>query len=266
METFLSDIREQFAEYYDSIVALTPRLLIALVMLVVFWYLSFYVKKLSTNRLQKNMNDSLLASFFARLIGSVIFILGLLFVLRFWGLTGVVGSILAGAGITAFVIGFALKDIGENFLAGILLAFKRPFRIGDTIEIAGVKGRVVSLNLRDTQMKTFDGKDVYMPNGTIVKNPLTNFTIDGFLRHEFELKIPVKSDYESKLKQIEDQVNLVEGVLKGRRKTSLQIKDISGGVVVVSVLFWVDTFTRKIPATQVKNKAMLTVQKIVDTW
>ncbi|MBS9523042.1 mechanosensitive ion channel [Litoribacter alkaliphilus] len=266
METFLSDIRGQFGEYYDTLVAITPRLLIALVLLVVFWYISYYVKRLSTSRLQKNMNDSLLASFFARLIGSLIFILGLLFVLRFWGLTGMVGSILAGAGITAFVIGFALKDIGENFLAGILLAFKRPFRIGDTIEIVGVQGRVVALNLRDTQIKTFDGKDVYMPNGTIVKSPLTNFTIDGFLRHGFDIKIPAKSDYDALLKQIEIEVNRVEGVLKGRRKTSIQVKDISGGTVVITILFWVDTFTKRVPATHVKNKVMLTIQKLVDSW
>ncbi|HAZ24509.1 MAG TPA: mechanosensitive ion channel protein MscS, partial [Algoriphagus sp.] len=96
-----------------------------------------------------------------------------------------VSGLLAGAGITAFVIGFALKDIGENFLAGILLAFKRPFKVGDTVDINGIRGVVLNLNLRDTQIKTPDGKDVFIPNATIIKNPLVNFTIDGFLRYDF---------------------------------------------------------------------------------
>jgi small-conductance mechanosensitive channel len=102
-------------------------------------------------------------------------------VFRFVGLTGVVSGLLAGAGISAFIIGFALKDIGENFLAGILLAFKRPFRVGDLVDIGGIRGTVLILNLRDTQIKTPDGKDVFIPNANIIKNPLVNFTIDGFI-------------------------------------------------------------------------------------
>ena len=87
---------------------------------------------------------------------------------------------LAGAGISAFIIGFALKDIGENFLAGIILAFKRPFRVGDIVDINGLKGKVLTLNLRDTQIKTGDGKDVFIPNAVIIKNPLSILPSMGF--------------------------------------------------------------------------------------
>ena len=63
--------------------------------------------------------------------------------MRILGLTGIAGSLLAGAGIGAFILGFAFKDLGENFLAGMMLAFKWPFDTGDLVEINGFKGPVL---------------------------------------------------------------------------------------------------------------------------
>lgn len=259
IETFLDDIQSQVVDNYDALVAVTPRLIIAIILLLIFWFLGYYVRKLANKRLEKNMNDSLLANFLAGLVRGIILIMGILFVLRFWGFTGVVTSILTGAGISAFIIGFALKDIGENFLAGILLAFKRPFKIGDVIEITGIKGRVVQLNLRDTQMKTEDGKDVYMPNGSIVKNPLINFTIDGFIRNQFDIKLDHGSDYNKAIQLMETKMQNVKGVLKGDRAPLVVLKEIADNAVVVTVFFWVNTFTRVPPFNKVKSNAMLEI-------
>jgi len=264
IETFLDDIQSQVVENYDTLVAITPRLIIAVILLVIFWFLGFYVKKLANKRLEKNMNDSLLANFLAGLVRGVILLLGILFVLRFWGFTGVVTSVLTGAGISAFIIGFALKDIGENFLAGILLAFKRPFKIGDVIEVSGVKGRVIQLNLRDTQIKTEDGKDVYMPNGSMVKNPLINFTIDGFIRNQFDIGLDHGSDYNGAIQIMEDKLQQVKGILKGDRAPLVVVKEIANNAVIITVFFWVNTFTRVPPFNKVKSRAQLVIIKALE--
>lgn len=264
IETFLDDIQTQVVENYDTLVAITPRLIIAIVLLVIFWFLGFYVKKLANQRLEKNMNDSLLANFLAGLVRGIILLMGILFVLRFWGFTGVVTSVLTGAGISAFIIGFALKDIGENFLAGILLAFKRPFKIGDVIEVSGVKGRVIQLNLRDTQIKTEDGKDVYMPNGSMVKNPLINFTIDGFIRNQFDIGLDHGSDYNAAIQLMEEKLQNVKGILKGSRAPVVVVKEIANNAVIITVFFWVDTFTRIPPFNKVKSRAMIVVVKALE--
>jgi len=264
IETFLDDIQTQVVENYDTLVAITPRLIIAIILLLIFWFLGLYIKKLANKRLEKNMNDSLLANFLAGLVRGIILLMGILFVLRFWGFTGVVTSVLTGAGISAFIIGFALKDIGENFLAGILLAFKRPFKIGDVIEVTGVKGRVVQLNLRDTQIKTEDGKDVYMPNGSMVKNPLINFTIDGFIRNQFDIGLDHGSDYNSAMQIMEEKIQNVKGILKGDRAPLVVVKEITNNAVIISVFFWVNTFTRVPPFNKVKSRAMLIVVKALE--
>tara|TARA_B110000046_G_scaffold47958_1_gene53064 strand:+ start:43216 stop:43455 length:240 start_codon:yes stop_codon:yes gene_type:complete len=68
---------------------------------------------------------------------------------------------LAGAGVTAILLGFAFKDIGENLLAGIMLAFNRPFTIGNVIELDGFLVTGKALQLRSTHLRTFDGRDIY---------------------------------------------------------------------------------------------------------
>lgn len=142
------------------------------------------VRLFADSRLKRRMHDPLLATFIANLIKAVLIVIGLLFMLRIVGLTGFAQIVLAGAGVSGFVIGFALKGIGENFLAGILLAFKRPFAVSDIIESNGVKGKVVALNLRDTQIRS-DSKDIYVPNALLIKNVLTNFNSGGFLLQDF---------------------------------------------------------------------------------
>ena len=182
MENFWNDLLDQVSAYYQSIVALMPKLVLGIIIILVFWYLSSLFKRWSGKWLRLRMDDPLLAVFLSRLVKATFLTIGLLAFLQVVGLGKAAGSLLAGAGISAFVIGFAFKDIGENFLAGILMAFKRPFRIGDVIESGDIKGTIIGLSLRDTQVKTFDGKDVYIPNGMILKNPIINYTIDGFLR------------------------------------------------------------------------------------
>ncbi|MFT4856902.1 MAG: small conductance mechanosensitive channel [Algoriphagus sp.] len=93
------------------------------------------------------MQDPLLANFLATILKALVILLGLLLIFRTIGLIGVVVGLLTDAGISAFIIGFALKDIGENLLAGILLVFKRPFRIGDVVDINRIRGEILTLNL-----------------------------------------------------------------------------------------------------------------------
>lgn len=109
------------------------------------------------------------------------------------------------------------------------MAFKRPFRVDDFVETGPVRGKVLALNIRDTRLKTPDDKDVYVPNANIIKNPLINYAIDGFLRFDFVVGLPAGSDCKALMKGIENAVNGVEGVLKKRRKTSVAITGISPG-------------------------------------
>ena len=77
------------------------------------------------------------------------------------------------------------KTLGENLLAGIMLAFNRPFNIGNVVEIDGFVGKVKALELRSTHLRIFNGKDIYIPNSSLIKNPRINYTQDGLSIHDY---------------------------------------------------------------------------------
>ena len=232
---------------------------IALLIFVLFLFLSKRLKTLLNRRLVNRMDDDLLANFLANIFGALVILIGLLVVFRVIGLTGMISGMLAGAGISAFVIGFALKDIGENFLAGIILAFKRPFRVGDVVDVNGIKGQVLTLNLRDTQLKTGDGQDIFIPNALIIKNPLINFTIDGFMRYDFIIGLDYGSEYESAMRLVRDVIVEVPGILKDPKKPTVWVTELAESTLNLQVTFWINTFEPRIPDMDVKSAAILKV-------
>ena len=242
MENFLQDVFKHLETYYYSIVDLTPKFILAVVVILVSWFIATRVGIFAGNRLKVRMHDRLLATFIARLIKSVLIIIGVLIMFKIIGLDGIAQSMLAGAGISAFVIGFALKDIGENFLAGILLAFKRPFSIGDIIESNGVKGEVINLNLRDTEVKS-DSKIIYIPNALLIKNTLINYNSAGFLLQTFTVGLEFGSDYNHAIALVKEVLERNDEVTDKDHNDSAIITDVTAGVAQLNIRYWVQTGT-----------------------
>ncbi|RZJ65586.1 MAG: mechanosensitive ion channel [Flavobacterium sp.] len=240
MQEFINDLLKNLESYYNKIVDVTPKLLLALIVIVLAWMIAARVKMFADVRLKKRMHDALLATFIANLLKAVLIIIGFFIMFRIVGLTSIASSILAGAGISAFIIGFALKDIGENFLAGILLAFKRPFSVGDIIESTGVKGKVIALNLRDTQIKS-DGKDIYIPNAVLIKNTLINYNRGGFLLQDFTVGLEYGSDYNKAIALVKSVLEAENDIVKEGFKNVVVISGIVGAAPQLNVRYWVKT-------------------------
>jgi len=246
---------------FEKTIAFLPKIGLGIIVLSLFVLLSWLIKSIITKRIKPKTKNPLLAVFLGKLVAFAITITGFVFFLNVIGLGGIAKHIMAGAGITTFIIGFAFKDIGENFLSGILMAFKSPFKIGDLIETNGTIGYVNELNTRDSVIKTLDGIDVYIPNSQLIKAPLFNYTIDGFLRYE----IAIGLDYSSDIKKIKELIisallNIPE-VLQGDKKPVVVIDELAVSTVNVKVLYWIDTFKSKSRAfhLQVKTKVMETL-------
>jgi small conductance mechanosensitive channel len=147
---------------------------LTLLFIVVGFIIANFVKRRVRKRLANKSPNHITATFISQIISFVLKTIVLLVSLYLLGLDSFTNKILAGAGLLTFVIGFALKDIGENFLAGIILAFKSPFKLDDLIEVNEIIGFVKDISIRETLLKTPDGKDVFLSNSIILKNPLNN--------------------------------------------------------------------------------------------
>ena len=173
------------------------------------------------------------------------------------GLGGVATGILTAAGASAVVLGFAFKDIGENFIAGIILAFNRPFNVEDTVEIGENFGKVKALVFRYTKLKTFDGKDVYIPNSDVIKKPVTNYTEDGFFRWNFTIGIAYEDNIDGAKRTVMEALRKEPKVIEDAEHENFVIEDeLATSTVNLKVFFWVDT-------KDFRRQAMITKGNVV---
>lgn len=233
-------------QFYNSSIEYFRENYINLAFILVFVILgfvlsSFIQRKIKISLANKSPNH-ITANFTSQIIGFFLKSIIVFTTLYLLGLSSFTNKLLAGAGLLTFVVGFALKDIGENFLAGIILAFKSPFKLDDLIEVNGIIGHVKDINIRETLVKTPDGKDVFLPNSIILKNPLYNYTIDGFLRYEFTVGIAYENNPTEAIKLILETVNKVEEVLKGDKAPAITISELSTNTININVKFWIDTY------------------------
>lgn len=257
---FYQDLSETFAQYYDSIVELLPKVSIAIILFIGFYFISVVVKRILLKYLKKSLDDQLLVKFIARLVQIIIISATILMCLKVIGLGSLVTGLLGTAGVGAFVLGFAFKDIGEHFLAGILLAFNRPFRIGDTVELHGTKGVVSTLNLRNTKIKSFDGQDIFIPNGNIVKNKVINYTLDGYYRYDFNMILDNTVDVASTILLLKSTLSKVPGILQDPKAPFISVSINENNSLVFTALYWLNTDNKNISAGATKNNAISMVK------
>lgn len=248
----MEDLKYQLETYYDSTMAYLPDLIIGIVILILSWFIANNIKGKLAKVLVDREIDSLLAKFIGRIVKVTIVIIGFLLFLRFAGFGDVAAGVLGTAGVGAFIIGFAFKDIGENFLAGFILAFNRPFMKGDLVELNGEKGSVISLNMRDTHLKTYDGRDVFVPNANIIKNTLINYTIDGFIRNHVSIRIEYDADIKKAIEEILEELNEIPGILKEVKSPSVAVDDIQHNAIILNVYYWLDTFDKEVNGSKIK--------------
>lgn len=121
-----------------------------------------------------------------------------------------------------------------------MLAFKRPFSVGDIIESNGVKGKVVALNLRDTQIKS-DSKNIYIPNALLIKNTLVNFNSEGYLLQDFTIGLEYGSDYKKALSLITEVMKADNDIVDKGYSNSAVVSGITGNTIQINIRYWVQT-------------------------
>ncbi|WP_425392722.1 mechanosensitive ion channel family protein [Ekhidna sp.] len=238
----LNKVEEAFQNIYQSIYENAPDIIIGIILFILFLFIGYAIKMLVVIRLKKRSNDQLLVNFIGRIVFFTFFIFASVLFLNQIGLGKAAGGLLAGAGVSAIIIGFAFKDIGENFLAGFFLAFGRPFNIGDVIEVNGLMGKVKALNFRNTHIRTFDGKDIYIPNAMLLKNPLQNYTGDGLLRYNFIVGVDYNEDLAKVSKIIQEALAKNERILQGGELAPfIQLEGFGTNTIDFNVFYWVDS-------------------------
>lgn len=259
-KTSTETITDSLVNYYDEFLNAIPRIALAIFIIVAGVLIARAITNFYKTRIQKKATDPLMARFLAQAIRFVLTCIVIMLALKAAGLDGVASGVLTAVGGGAIVLGFAFQDIGKNFLAGIILAFNRPFDINDTIMIDPHFGKVKALNFRYTQIKTSDGRDIFIPNSDVLTKPVQNYTADGFFRHDFVVGIGYEDDIESVKNIIYDILCKTEGVVQDEDHENFVIEEeLSSSTINLKVFFWVHTKDYRVAARVLRGSIIKTV-------
>lgn len=235
-------IQKSLNNYYEGFLSILPRLALALLVVVLGVLIAQLLTNFYRRKFLKESDDPLMSKFLTQAVKLVLIIVAIMFALRIAGLDGLAAGLLTAVGGSAIILGFAFQDIGKNFLAGIILAFNRPFHINDTIKIDDIFGKVKALSFRYSHIKTFDGRDIFIPNSDVLTKPVENYTADGFYRLDFVVGIGYEDDIESAKRVIQKVLDENEDIVKDIEHENYVIEDnLAASTVNLKVFFWVYT-------------------------
>lgn len=228
---------EPFSSLADGFLAALPNVLIALLIFAVSYYAGVWLSRLLRRVLYKQNAEPGVSHLLAQLLKWTIISLGVIAALqRFFNIT----AFLAGLGIIGFTIGFALQNIMQNFASGVILLVQQPFKVGDNVGIAGFDGTALKIGLRTTEMKTLDGRIVFLPNADVLSQPIINYTRAKSRRVFLSINIPYDADNELVRGILLDEAKRVPGFVNSPEPLVL-FHTFGAYSIELSLLFWVDT-------------------------
>jgi small-conductance mechanosensitive channel len=222
----------------DNFLARLPSLFLAIIVFLLFYFASILAGRLIRRATQQHRQN--LGVVFARLAGAAIVFLGLLVSFSVVAPSFQAGDLIKVLGIGSVAIGFAFQNILQNFLAGLLLLWAEPFRVGDQIKLDAFEGTVEAIQTRATTIKTYDGRRVVIPNADLFTHSVIVNTAFDARRWEYDFSTKAPDDLTKLKTLLVETARKVEGVLPDPAPEALVIElgDLDSGIVKIHLTWW----------------------------
>lgn len=256
-----SQIGKAFSDLTSSAIAQIPNILAGIVVIALFWLGS---KALAAVLKGIGQRSGLAPNFVALLnrIGSfVIVLLGILFAAVIIFPSFRLGDLVAGLGLSSVAVGFAFKDIFQNFFAGLFLLWRQPFKVGDEIKAGGFEGTVEAITARSTRIRTYDGERAVIPNADVYTQSVLVYTAFEKRRTQFTVGIGYPDSIEEARSVIHKTLDGIEGVLKDPEPW-VYVTELAGSSVNLTVYFWTQTARRE--ALRVRDQVATGIKLALD--
>lgn len=229
---------ERFMNRIEQFVAFLPLALIAAAACGIVVFMGFALARMRQpwERLAPN---TFIAEIYRQLLRIAFVIFGIVIALDILNATALLSTILGAAGIIGLALGFAVRDTVENFIASVMLSFRQPFRPNDTVEINGDVGKVIRLTSRATILLSFDGNHIRIPNATVFKSRIINYTQNAERRFMFSIIVDRDADLQETRAMVAKTVQDLPFVLsEPAAQTWIEALHPSGVELVITG--WVD--------------------------
>ena len=229
---------DRFRSRIDQIIIFLPLAAIAALVFAVVVFVGYAIARMR-QPWERMAPNAFVADIYRQLLRIAFFIFGIVIALDILNATALLSTILGAAGIIGLALGFAVRDTVENFIASVMLSFRQPFRPNDTVEINGDQGKVIRLTSRATILLSFDGNHIRIPNATVFKSRIINYTQNAERRFTFSVIVDRDADLQATRTLAEKTVQDLPFIL-AEPAAQTWIEALHPGGVELVVTGWVD--------------------------
>lgn len=242
----------------NGLIAAAPRLIVALLVFALFYLIARLVRSAIQRTAARKDSRGTLPLALGRLSQAALVILGLLVAATAAFPAFSPADLISVLGVGGIAVGFAFKDIFQNFLAGILILVTRPFRVGDQIVVDDFEGTVEEIQTRATLLKTYDGRRVVIPNSCLFVNTITVNTAFPTRRVQHQIGIGYGDDIGKAKEIILQTLKDVEGVLPDP-EADVIVTDLADYSVILRARWWSDS--RKVDELVARDRVLTEIKK-----
>ena len=261
MNQIINIVLNSLKDLLANAVKIFPGFIAALIILMTTRYVAEFARNIADRISKRAVDSKSLQLLFRKTAHVTTWVLGIFLacVCAFPGVS--LGSFVTTLGLGSVAIGFAFQDIFKNFLSGILILIQRPFRIDDQIIVGDYEGTVDQIDLRTTQIRTYDGERILMPNSEVYTSAVRVRT--AFNQRRTDLAVGV--DYNTSLPEakgiLQQTIERVEGVLDNK-PPEIDLVGFGDSSIDFIVRYW--TSSRQPQVRRVQTSAIIAIKEALD--
>ncbi len=243
----------------DSFIVMLPNIVLALIVFFIFFFAARSIKSLVRRLTRRHRQARNLGMVLGRLAQGVVILVGLFVALSIVIPTFKAGDLVQLLGISGVAIGFAFRDILQNFLAGILILLTEPFQIDDQIVFKDFEGTVENIQTRATTIRTYDGRRIVIPNSELFTNSVTVNTAFENRRLEYDVGIGYGDDIEQAKQLMLEAIHSVDIVVKDPAPDVL-VMELAESSVNIRARWWINP-PRRADALDARDKVITAIKQ-----
>lgn len=261
MNIELSAALEKVQGMINGLIALLPNLVLALIVFAIFFFLAGVMRRLVRRLTRQRRQARNLGLILGRLVQWVTILIGLFIALSIVIPTLKANDLVQLLGISGVAIGFAFRDILQNFLAGILILLTEPFQIDDQIVFKDFEGTVENIQTRATIIRTYDGRRIVIPNSELFTNSVTVNTAFEYRRLQYDIGIGYGDDIATAKRLILEAIRQTEGVLTDPAPDAIVV-DLADSTVNIRARWWVRP-PQRAEVLDLQDKVLTAIKQIL---
>lgn len=255
-------ILDKLENWTRTLIHMLPNFGLAVVIVIIAYFVAGVVRRLVRGLMHRVSHHETLQQLISNIAYVAVLLVGAFIALQTLQLTKAVTSLLAGAGIVGLALGFAFQDIAANFMSGIIMAIRMPFREGDIIESKDKMGIVTQMSLRSTILRSFQGQYHIIPNKDVFQNVITNYNTYGKRRIDLPVGVSYGDDLE-KVKRI--VLETIKAIPSVNQQDPIQLfyTEFGDSSINFEIRFWID-YRKQPDFLEARSEAIMAIKKAFD--